>query len=56
MPIDEDSDQDEDVVGYRFEGSDNVEEDDSSDDDRSPVRTLANISRASFYLGKNNTT
>lgn len=55
-PIDEDSDQDEDVVEYRSEGSDTVQEDDSSDDDRSPVRTPAKIPRAAFYLGKNNTT
>ncbi|KAH1016932.1 hypothetical protein HUJ05_007674 [Dendroctonus ponderosae] len=50
-PIDKDSDQDEDVV--ESEDSDTVQEDDSSDDDR---RTPAKIPRATFYLGKNNTT
>ncbi|KAH1021636.1 hypothetical protein HUJ04_011129 [Dendroctonus ponderosae] len=33
------SDQDEDVVEYRSEGSDTVQEDDSSDDDRSPAKS-----------------
>lgn len=41
---------------YRSEGSETVQEDDSSDDDRSPVRTPAKIPRAPINLGKNNTT
>ncbi|KAH1022293.1 hypothetical protein HUJ04_011715 [Dendroctonus ponderosae] len=55
-PVDKDSDQADDVVECSSEGSDTVQEDDFSDDDRSPVRAPAKIPRAAFYLSKNNTT